>query len=131
MAPGVNLVVPLGCAVAHAEVMAIVIAQPLMGTHYLDGAGLPPCELVTSTEPCAMCLGALAWAGIRGLVCGARDEDARAVGFDEGDKPADWARLLERRGIGVTRDVRRDEAAAVLRQYVANGGRIYGSGQRR
>ena len=78
-----------------------------------------------------MCLGALAWAGIRGLVCGARDEDARVVGFDEGDKPADWPWLLERRGIDVTRDVHRDEAAAVLRRYVANGGRIYGSGQRR
>ena len=122
MAPGVNLVVPLGCAVAHAEMVAIVIAQRLMGTHDLGGAGLPPFELVTSTEPCAMCLGALPWSGIRRLACGARDEDARAVGFDEGDKPANWPGLLERRGIGVTRDVRRGEAAAVLRQYVDNGG---------
>jgi tRNA(Arg) A34 adenosine deaminase TadA len=130
VAPGVNMVVPMGYSVAHGEVMAIVIAQRLIGTHDLGGAGLPPFELVTSTEPCAMCLGALPWSGIRRLACGARDEDARAVGFDEGDKPANWPGLLERRGIGVTRDVRRGEAAAVLRQYVANGGRIYGSGQR-
>jgi len=126
VAPGVNLVVPLGCAVAHAEMVAIAIAQRLMGTHDLGAAGLPPFELVTSTEPCAMCLGSLPWSGIRRLACGARDEDARAVGFDEGDKPVNWPGLLERRGIGVTRDVRRGEAAAVLRQYVDNGGPVYG-----
>jgi len=126
VAPGVNMVVPTGCSVAHAEVMAIVIAQRLIGTHDLGGAGLPPFELVTSPEPCAMCLGALPWSGIRRLACGARDEDARAVGFDEGDKPANWPGLLERRGVGVARDVRRGEAAAVLRQYVDNGGPVYG-----
>ena len=126
VAPGVNVVVPMGCSVAHAEVVAIVIAQRLMGAHDLDRAGLPLFELVTSTEPCAMCLGSLPWSGIRRLACGARDEDARAVGFDEGDKPANWPDLLERRGISVTRDIRRDEAAAVLRQYVDNGGPLYG-----
>jgi tRNA(Arg) A34 adenosine deaminase TadA len=130
VAPGVNLVVPLGCSVAHAEVIAIILAERLVGTHHLGGAGLPIFELVTSTEPCAMCLGALPWSGIRRLACGARDEDARAVGFDEGDKPGGWVQLLERRGIEVTRDIRRSEAAAVLRHYVDNGGPLYGIGQR-
>jgi tRNA(Arg) A34 adenosine deaminase TadA len=130
VAPGVNMVVPLGCSVAHAEMIAIILAERLVGTHDLGGSGLPTFELVTSTEPCAMCLGALPWSGIRRLACGARDEDARAVGFDEGDKPAGWVRLLERRGIGVTRDIRRSEAAAVLRHYVENGGPLYGIGTR-
>jgi tRNA(Arg) A34 adenosine deaminase TadA len=72
-----------------------------------------------------MCLGALPWAGIHSLVCGAREEDARAVGFDEGDKPADWIAGLERRGIRVTRDVRREEARQILEDYVRRGGVVY------
>ena len=33
-------------------------------------------ELVTTTEPCAMCLGAIPWSGLSSVVCGARDQDA-------------------------------------------------------
>ena len=62
---------------------------------------------------------------MRSLLCGARAEDARAVGFDEGEKPADWPAALERRGISVGRDVLREEAAAVLRRYAEGGGEIY------
>jgi tRNA(Arg) A34 adenosine deaminase TadA len=86
---------------------------------------MPAHELVSSTEPCAMCLGAIPWSGVRGLVCGARDEDARAAGFDEGTKPANWAKALDERGIEVVRDVLRDEAREVLRSYVSGGGTIY------
>ena len=124
---GVNRVVPAGCSVAHAEIMAIALAQAAVGAYDLGGAGRPACELVTSAEPCAMCLGAVPWSGVRGLVCGARREDAEAAGFDEGDKPADWVAGLERRGIAVTRDVCRAEAAAVLRAYAAGGGPAYNS----
>jgi tRNA(Arg) A34 adenosine deaminase TadA len=63
--------------------------------------------------------------GVRHLVCGARDEDASAIGFDEGEKPIQWVPALERRGITVVRDVLREEAASVLREYVENGGEIY------
>ena len=72
-----------------------------------------------------MCLGATPWSGVRGPVCGARDEDASAIGFDEGEKPIQWVPALERRGITVVRDVLREEAASVLREYVENGGEIY------
>ena len=72
-----------------------------------------------------MCLGAVPWSGVTRLVCGARDEDARRVGFDEGAKPADWIGAMESRGIAVVRDVLRAEAVAVLDLYVARGGRIY------
>ena len=47
-------------------------------------------------------------------MCGARDEDAERVGFDEGAKPSEWVPTLERRGITVQRDVLREEAASVL-----------------
>jgi tRNA(Arg) A34 adenosine deaminase TadA len=125
VAPGVNLVVPLGCSLAHAEMVALAVAERIAGSHDLGSAGLPAMELVTSTEPCAMCLGAIPWSGIRGLVCGATGEDAEQVGFDEGSKPDEWVRELERRGIQVRRGVLRDEAAEVLREYARSGGPIY------
>lgn len=129
LSAGVNCVVRSGCSVAHAEIMAIAAAQIAVGTYDLGGAGLPGCELVTSTEPCAMCLGAICWSGVRRVVCGARDEDARSVGFDEGPKVVDWVGALEQRGIAVERDVLREEAAAVLRHYEAKGGTIYNARQ--
>ena len=127
LAPGVNLVVGSGCSVFHAEMVAIMVAQKTLGTFDLGDARVPAHELVTSTEPCAMCLGAVPWSGVRGLVCGARDEDARAVGFDEGAKMEAWIPALEERGIAVTRDVMREEAAAVLKEYAVSGGEIYNS----
>lgn len=72
-----------------------------------------------------MCLGAIPWSGVSRLVCGARDEDARRIGFDEGDKPSDWIGRLRKRGIEVVRDVSRTEAVSVLEEYARNGGIIY------
>lgn len=125
LAPGVNLVIQEHCSVAHAELVALMLAQQMVGHHDLGAPSLPACELVTSTEPCAMCLGALPWSGIVSLACGARDEDARAIGFDEGDKPSDWPATLQRRGIRVYRDVCGAEARAVLQEYREQGGAIY------
>lgn len=124
IAPGVNLVISASNSTAHAEMIAMAIAQRVLGTYTLRG-GPAEYELVTSTEPCAMCMGAIPWSGVTRLVCGARDEDARAIGMDEGEKPADWVAGLERRGIEVVRDVRREESASVLRLYEAGGGVMY------
>ncbi|MBL7076519.1 MAG: nucleoside deaminase [Kiritimatiellae bacterium] len=129
LAPGVNMVTTQHCSSAHAEIVAVSIVQQQLGSYDLGGPGMPHCELVTSTEPCAMCLGAVPWSGVRALVCGARGEDACAIGMDEGAKPADWVGELERRGIVVTRDVCRDDAAAVLQDYQASGGVIYNARQ--
>ncbi|MBT3192722.1 MAG: nucleoside deaminase [Verrucomicrobia bacterium] len=125
VAPGVNLVLSASCSAAHAEVVAIMIAQQIMGTHDLGAEGIPMLELVSSTEPCAMCMGALPWSGVPRLVCSARGEDAIAIGFDEGAKPQQWQHELEQRGIAVARDVCREEATAVLRDYAQGGGLIY------
>jgi len=127
VAPGVNLVLRERCSVLHAEIVALILAQRALGSHDLSEPGLPECELVTTAEPCAMCFGAIPWSGVSRLVCGARSSDARAVGFDEGEKPSDWTGALERRGITVERDVRREEAASVLRAYAEGGGPIYNS----
>jgi tRNA(Arg) A34 adenosine deaminase TadA len=122
-APGVNL------SAAHAEMVAIMISQQIVGRFDLGGEVLPAYELVASKEPCAMCFGAIPWSGVRRLVCGAREEDARAIGFDEGHKTRDWVASLEQRGISMARDVCRDEATEVLRYYAKNGGMIYNARQ--
>jgi tRNA(Arg) A34 adenosine deaminase TadA len=123
----VNLVLTLNLSVFHAEILALTLAQRQLGTYDLGAAGLPGHELVASTEPCAMCLGAIVWSGIRGLVSGAAGADARSIGFDEGPKPHDWRAALGQRGIAVEPEIRRDAAAEVLAEYARLGGRIYNS----
>ena len=129
IAPGINLVMQTNCSVVHAEIVAIIIAQQMVSSFDLNAPGLPEYELVSSTEPCAMCLGAIPWSGVTSLVCGARDEDARSIGFDEGEKPDQWIRALEKRSIKVTRDILRDKSKAVLQQYIDAGGIIYNGRQ--
>ena len=102
-----------------------MIAQRIVGDFDLGGEGQPPYELVASAEPCAMCLGAVPWSGVRHLVYGARGEDAESIGFVKGPKPAEWVGSLQERGITVARDVCRDEAVSVLRRYAEEGGAIY------
>ncbi|MDA1043670.1 MAG: nucleoside deaminase [Verrucomicrobia bacterium] len=127
VAPGVNLVVKRASSLAHAEVVAIMTAQTLLGTYALNQAAGAPYQLVSSTEPCAMCMGAIPWSGLSSLVCGASDADARAVGFEEGDKPGDWRAGYARRGIDVTCHICAEDAAQVLRDYAEAGGKIYNS----
>jgi tRNA(Arg) A34 adenosine deaminase TadA len=120
---GVNVVVASHCSTAHAEMVAFALAQQTLKTHDLASKG--EFQLVTSCQPCAMCLGATPWSGVKSLVCGARGEDAEAVGFDEGAKPADWVKDLQNRGIEVALDILRTKAKAVLDNYKSGGGTIY------
>ena len=120
---GVNLVTTSGISVAHAEIVALSLAQVAIGDWNLSRH--EPMQLVTTCEPCAMCFGAVPWSGVKSLVCGASKQDAEAAGFDEGHKPDDWANSLQRRGIVVQCGVLQAEAAAVLATYKASGGAIY------
>ncbi len=120
---GVNIVVPGKCSLAHAEMVAIALAQQNLDTHDLGSRGTY--QLVTSCQPCAMCLGAIPWSGVKSLVCGARGEDAETIGFDEGAKPDNWIDHLHRRGIETTCDILRQQAAEVLNRYGAKGGDRY------
>jgi tRNA(Arg) A34 adenosine deaminase TadA len=124
VAAGVNRVLESGFSIAHAEIVALMRAQAALGSAAALSA--PPLTLFASTEPCCQCFGALVWAGVRRLVCGATTADAEAVGFDEGPKPDAWVSVLEARGISVRQGLRRAEAARVLAEYVARGGPIYG-----
>lgn len=130
LAVGVNRVLPHACSVAHAEIMAYMLAQQRTQRARLnrDAADLPigPVTLATSSQPCCQCYGATVWAGIDHLVIGARAEDVMSLTeFDEGPLPADWIGELTRRGIAVTRDVLRDDACAVLAAYGAACGPRY------
>lgn len=122
---GVNSVLRLANSLWHAEVMALAMAHTRVKSYTLDAPGLPAHELVTSCEPCAMCLGATLWSGVRTLVCGATRADAEALGFDEGPvTEASYAHLAAR-GIGIVREMRREDARTVLEAYRARGGVIY------
>lgn len=123
---GMNLVTSAGLSVAHAEIVALTLAQSAVGDWNLSSAG--SLQLVTTCEPCAMCFGALPWSGVKSLICGAHKKDAEAAGFDEGDKPEQWVRSLQRRGIVVQCSVLRAEAAGVLADYRDSGGAIYNAG---
>jgi tRNA(Arg) A34 adenosine deaminase TadA len=125
---GVNLVETSNCSILHAEMVAIATAQKAVGSYDLAAGGRLRHELATSTEPCAMCLGAIPWSGVRQVLCGARGEDACEIGFDEGAKPLNWVGELNGRGIEVARDILREEARAVLRRYAQAGGTIYNAG---
>jgi tRNA(Arg) A34 adenosine deaminase TadA len=122
---GVNSVVRLRNSSLHAEVMALMFAEQRRGSFTLSAPDLPRHELVTSCEPCAMCLGATLWSGVKRLVCGATREDAMRLGFDEGPVfPASYDYLMHA-GIEIVREVCRADARAVLEQYGARSGPIY------
>ncbi len=130
IAAGVNRVLPHSCSVAHAEIMAYMLAQQRTQRVRLnrdaDDQPIGPITLATSSQPCCQCYGATVWAGIDRLLVGARSEDVEELTeFDEGPLPADWIGELERRGIAVTRDVEREAARAVLRSYGEAGGERY------
>lgn len=120
---GVNLVTTLELSMAHAEMVAVSLAQCAIGNWNL-GADCST-QLLTSCEPCAMCFGAVPWSGVRSIVWGASKQEAEQAGFDEGDKPNDWVESLERRGIKTQGGVLHHEAAAVLARYARREGAIY------
>jgi tRNA(Arg) A34 adenosine deaminase TadA len=122
---GVNSVVRLNNSTLHGEMVAFMTAQARLGSFTLGAPGMPRHELVTSCEPCAMCLGAALWSGVRRIVCGAARDDAMRLDFDEGPVFPESYAYLARRGVEVTLHVLRDEARAVLELYRARSGKIY------
>jgi tRNA(Arg) A34 adenosine deaminase TadA len=121
---GVNSVVRLNNSVAHAEMMAIMMAEQRVGSYSLHSPDRDH-VLATSCDPCAMCLGAVLWSGIRRVVTGAGRDDALAIQFDEGPVFPESYAYLESRGITIARGVLREDAAAVLELYRKQGGPIY------
>ena len=114
----VNRVVPSQSSVAHAEIVAISIAQQKLKTFDLGGPDLPDHQIVVNARPCAMCFGAMPWSGIRSLVVGVSGSVIESLtGFDEGPIHPNWQSELRKRGIEVIEDILADEACEVLRDF--------------
>jgi len=108
-----NTVASDGDATRHAELNLLVEARRRLGADVLA-----ECTLYASTEPCAMCAGALYWAGVRRVVFGCPvGRQVRILG---------GGLALECRSVFATADepvevigpLMEDEAAAVLERSV-------------
>ncbi|ALS98673.1 nucleoside deaminase [Lacimicrobium alkaliphilum] len=121
---GVNQVVAQNNSTLHGEVTAIMLSQKRIANFTLGADGARR-ELFTSCEPCAMCMGATLWSGVKRLVCAATGEDARAIGFDEGPVFEQSYDYLQQAGLEVKRQVLREEGKQVLQDYLQSGGEIY------
>ena len=124
VALGINSVIAENLAMAHAELLALTLAQHQLKQFSL-GSSDTHYHLVSSSEPCAMCLGAICWSGVSRIVCGAEHQAACNIGFDEGPLPQNWQQQLEQRNIAVNTGVCREFATKVLRDYQYQGGKIY------
>lgn len=122
---GMNCVVRLNNCTLHGEMVAFMMAQQRVRSFTLNTSNLLTHELITSCEPCAMCLGATLWSGVRRVVYGAAREDASKLNFEEGPVFPESYRYLEDRGLEIVRNVLRPEARAVLELYRAKSGKIY------
>lgn len=118
VAEGVNRVTRDLDPTAHAEVVAIRTACRALGTHVLSGA-----VLVSSCEPCPLCLAAALWARVDGVVYAADRDDAAHGGFDDRafyelfDRPRDtWALPV--------RQLRRPDALAPFDAWLAKADRV-------
>ena len=121
IAAGVNRVRESGLSIAHAEIVALARAQRTLAHDPVSV--VDRYTLVTSTEPCCQCLGAMFFSGMNRLVCGATRRDAQRVRFNEGPRSVRWIQELRANGISVARQVCRLEAKAVLDAFAAGGGR--------
>ena len=83
IAVGVNRVLPHTCSLAHAEIMAYMLAQQRTAARAPQreraGERVGPITLATSSQPCCQCYGATVWAGIDRLLIGARSRGRRGA----------------------------------------------------
>lgn len=118
----INLVVPSGYSLAHAEMLALSRAQESVKSWSLAEDEY---ILVSSCEPCAMCYGGMLWSGVQELYYSATKRDAEGLGFDEGRKPSDWIAACAERGVSVHPPLLRKEGVALLKRYQSENGVIY------
>lgn len=103
-----NQVELLKDATAHAEMLAITMAEHAVGDWRLND-----CDLYVTKEPCPMCAGALVHARLRRVIFGCPDSRGGAAGG--------LINLLQMPGLNhrceITGGVLADEAAALLREF--------------
>jgi len=98
IATGTNRVTTEHDPTAHAEITAIRKACSLLDDYRLDG-----CTLISTCEPCPMCMGAVYWSRLDRVVYAATRSEAAAAGFDDhhiyeeiGKPPAERQLPMER-----------------------------------
>lgn len=127
---GVNRVMYHNCSCAHAEIMAISLAQKKLGTFDLGGKDSAVHDLFVNWLPCAMCYGELLWSGVKRLVIAGFGRELEDItGFDEGPRPVNWENELTGRGITIVTDLMRDEAIQVFREFRARNRFVYNARQ--
>lgn len=130
IAIGVNRVVHSHVSSAHAEVVALSLAQQRLKSWDLGSAELPAMQLVVNWRPCAMCYGATIWSGIQSLViAGADDACERITGFDEGPIHPEWRDELRKRGIEIQEGLCYEEAVRVFERFRDAGHVVYNGRQ--
>ena len=112
-----NTVVTAGDCTGHAETNLMRLA-----CLNLDRDALIAATLYTSTEPCAMCAGAIYWGGVSQVVFGLREGELRAMTGDDPTNPTLALPCREvfargQRPIGVIGPFLEDEARAVHEGY--------------
>ena len=125
LSAAVNTVVRNCTALAHAETSALALAQQRLHQHSLSFEDGPDALLVTSSVPCTMCLGAIAWSGVTRVIFSTTRKDVEAIGFDEGPPSPRWRSELNKRGVLVRGPLLRKQGLAVLAKYAALGGAVY------
>ena len=126
LAMGVNRVVPTSVSAAHAEIVAISLAQQKLAYYDLGGAQMPDYQIVVNGRPCAMCFGAIPWSGIRSVVIGASGEQIESIaGFDEGPIHPQWRDEYRKRGIEIIENILAEEACQAFREFIASGQPVY------
>lgn len=121
VAKGHNTVMRDHDPIGHAEMNAISRAARRLGSPHLRG-----CLLVTTSEPCPMCLAAAYWAGIRCVYFILPKHVAAAYGFSdefiykELKRPA-RARCIREAPLADLAE----EAAALFREWKRGHGRLY------
>ena len=120
---GANIVLQNNLSILHAEIVAIMIAQNRFRNYSLSKIG--QLELFSSSEPCAMCLGAILWSGLKRVVWGAPSKAAREIGFDEGPVFKSSWQYLKNKGIEIKSDLLGKKIENILRKYSFKRGIIY------
>ena len=114
---GVNLVLSANLSFAHAEMVALSLAQKRVGAWRLN-TNSRSLTMMINAQPCAMCTGAIVWSGIDEIDFAASGAEVEALtGFDEGPVSPTWRQELEARGITVRSGRGVTEARLVLAQF--------------
>ncbi len=103
---------------AHAEMVAIRNACRALGQFDLRGA-----LLYTSSEPCPMCLAAIYWARLDGVIYAGSVEDAAVAGFDDVFIGEELCKPVEARTLPMIQGLR-SEAQAVFRRWLKKRDRV-------